>query len=133
MRSLSTFLLVVGLFGACKLASASHQGSHDRHSPDQSTNFSKACPDSAQQRIMQAMSAVYEFDVGQASATFSSVLDKEPECVMAYWGLALLALGHMYIAAPDERNLIQAGELLARKPAGAQMSAREGEYFDMLS
>jgi hypothetical protein len=82
---------------------------------------------------MQAMSAVYEFDVGQASATFSSVLDEEPECVMAYWGLALLALGHMYIAAPDERNLIQAGELLARKPAGVQMSARESEYFDMLS
>jgi hypothetical protein len=80
--------------------------------------FPVSCAPEARRRFEHAVAALHSFWWDEGDRAFAAVLDADPDCAMAYWGLALNAWGNPFAGGP-------AGEALARGvEAAAQASAR---------
>jgi tetratricopeptide (TPR) repeat protein len=75
------------------------------------------------------MAALHSFWFEEGSRTFGAVLEADPNCVMAHWGLALNSWGNPFAGGPSGTALregTQAAERASAKPAG---SARERGFI----
>ncbi len=96
-------------------------------------NFFVSCNDAAQKEFNRAMALFHSFWFDPAKKSFSKVLQHDPECGMAYWGIAITSMGNPF-AWPPSQNALKAG---AAAMAGAQRvgakSERERDYIGALS
>ena len=51
--------------------------------------FSLSCGDNVRADFNLAMALLHSFEYTEAEKVFASVIDKDPRCVMAYWGVAM--------------------------------------------
>jgi hypothetical protein len=83
--------------------------------------FPVSCASEAGQRFERAMAVLHSFWWEEGDAAFNRVLEADPECAMAYWGLAMNAWGNPFAGGPTGGNLTR-GAQAARK--AASLSAR---------
>ena len=57
-------------------------------------NFTLSCDESTQETFDLAVSLLHSFEHEEAEKAFVQVLDVDPDCVMAYWGVAMSKIGH---------------------------------------
>jgi hypothetical protein len=96
-------------------------------------NFPVSCNDAAQQEFNRAMSLLHSFWFDPAKKAFAKVLEHDPECGMAHWGIAVVALGNPF-AWPPNPNAMKAGA--AALVEARRMSAktvRERDYISALA
>ena len=77
-----------------------------------------------------AMLHSYWFD--NAGKTFHSVLQKDPNCAMAYWGTALVLLGNTLGGSPTVKNLQAGTEAIEKARAMGAKTQRERDWIDGL-
>jgi hypothetical protein len=79
------------------------------------------------------MALFHSFWFDPAKASFAKVLEHDPECGMAHWGIAIMAMGNPF-TWPSNPNAAQAGAPAAAEAqrVGAQ-SERERDYIAALS
>src|SRR5262245_57559559 len=58
-------------------------------------HFPVSCQASVQQAFDQAVAMLHSFSFGDAANTFAAVAHDDPNCAMAYWGLATTAMGSL--------------------------------------
>ena len=68
---------------------ASAADEHARHPVLGTVHFPVTCTAEAQQTFDEAMKLQHSFWYQAAHDAFSDVLRSDPECVMAYWGIAM--------------------------------------------
>jgi len=94
-------------------------------------NFETSCTPEAQKLFNQAMLYQHSFWYRASQRTFEDVLKADPECGIAYWGIALSLLWNPH-AAPPVKNLAEGAAAIAKgKDVGAK-TARERDYLDAL-
>src|SRR6266576_958029 len=82
-------------------------------------HFETSCKPDAQKHFNRAMLYQHSFWYRASQMAFEDVLKADPECGIAYWGIALSLLWNPH-AAPPAKNLAEGAAMLAKgKSIGA--------------
>lgn len=90
-----------------------------------------SCRPEVQGQFDQALAMLHVFSFSEATKTFAGVAQRDPECGMAYWGLAASAVGSLYGGRPGP----QAGRGQEAAQTAAAVSAktpRERGYIEAI-
>src|SRR4029079_11698560 len=97
-----------------------------------SVSFETACNTVAQRRFNRAMRYQHSFWYSAAKEIFEEVAKADPECGMAYWGVALSLLNNAHTATPAS-NLPQGLAAIQKAKAAGAKTQRERDYIDALA
>jgi hypothetical protein len=95
-------------------------------------HFETSCKPDAQQRFDQAMLYQHSFWYRASQKSFEDALGADPECGIAYWGIALSLLYNPHVA-PPVKNLAEGAAALEKAKAAGAKTQRERDYIDALS
>ena len=91
--------------------------------------FPVSCAPKARRRFEHAMAALHSFWWEEGDRAFAAVLDADPDCAMAYWGLALNAWGNPFAGGPAGEALTRGVEAAARAAAQPAPTRREQGFI----
>jgi tetratricopeptide (TPR) repeat protein len=94
-------------------------------------HFSTSCNDQAQRRFDRAMRYQHSFWYRPAREIFEEALKADPECAIAYWGIALTLLLNPHIPPPKDNLALGLSTLEKARSIGAK-TQRERDYVDAL-
>jgi hypothetical protein len=114
---------VAGAFGQSALAAAPENLGK--------VHFETSCKPDAQQHFDQAMLYQHSFWYRASQKSFEDVLKADPECAIAYWGIALSLLYNPHVA-PPAKNLAEGAAAIEKGKAGGAKTQRERDYIDAL-
>jgi len=95
-------------------------------------HFQTSCNDTAQRRFDRAMRYQHSFWYQASREIFEDVLKADPECGMAYWGIALSLLNNPHNAVPAPNLPRGLAAIQKAKEVGAR-TQRERDYIDALA
>lgn len=95
-------------------------------------NFLVSCNAAAQKEFNRAMALFHSFWFEPSKKSFVRVLEHDPECGMAHWGIAIMSMGNP-LAWPPNPNALKAGAtaMVEARRVGAK-SERERDYIAAL-
>jgi hypothetical protein len=94
-------------------------------------HFATSCSETAQRRFDRGMRYQHSFWYRQSKEIFEDVLKADPECAIAYWGIALSLLLNPHVPTPKENLALGLAALEKAKSIGTK-SQRERDYIDAL-
>jgi hypothetical protein len=105
---------------------------HAGHPVLGTVHFPVTCAPEAQQAFDQAMKLQHSFWYQAARDAFSEVLQRDPECAMAHWGIAMTLLANPF-SPPPANNLADGWAALEQARQAGTKSEREAGYIEALS
>src|SRR5262247_4728212 len=91
-------------------------------------HFPIACHAGVQKKFDLALAMLHTFSFPAAAKEFTAVSQEDPDCAMAYWGLAATAIGSLYGGRPGPMTL--EGEIAVEKAkAIGGKTSRERDYI----
>jgi Tfp pilus assembly protein PilF len=94
-------------------------------------HFETSCKPDAQQQFDQAMLYQHSFWYRASQKSFEDALKADPQCAIAYWGIALSLLYNPHVA-PPAKNLAEGATALEMGKASSAKTQRELDYIDAL-
>jgi tetratricopeptide (TPR) repeat protein len=79
-----------------------------------------------------AMELLHSFEYDEAEKVFAKIIDKEPDCAMAYWGVAMSNF-HPLWAPPSEPELKKGTQAIKIAQAITKKSKREEAYINAIA
>ncbi len=130
-----TLLALVGFAAAS--ATTQHDG-HDtsRDAPTEQlgeVSFSVSCSNAAQHEFNRAMALAHSFWFQTAKNSFTKVLELDPDCGMAHWGIAVISTGNPFAWPPNPDALKAAEAALVEAQRVGAGSERERGYIGALA
>lgn len=122
------------------IAGASGAWAHEEQGPGNGiteklgeVNFPVSCTADAQKEFNRAMALFHSFWFDPAKKSFAKVLQHDPECGMAHWGIAIVSMGNPF-GWPANPNAMKAGAAASAESqrVGAK-TQRERDYIDALA
>ncbi len=95
-------------------------------------DFPTSCPDSVKKDFNMGLALLHSFEYESAELVFAKIIEKEPDCAMAYWGVAMSNY-HPLWAPPSKRELIKGAKVIAIAEGIKNKTKREAEYIDALA
>jgi tetratricopeptide (TPR) repeat protein len=96
-------------------------------------SFGLSCAEKVSENFNLATALLHSFEYSEAEKVFAKVIDEDPGCVMAYWGVAMCNF-HPLWAPPSEAELRKGSRVieLARSLSG-DVSTRESAYVEAIA
>jgi tetratricopeptide (TPR) repeat protein len=94
-------------------------------------SFSLSCSFEAREAFDLAVSLLHSFEYNEAEKAFVQVLDVDPDCAMAYWGVAMSILNHPKFG-PNKEGYEKAGKILKIAESLNKTTPEQG-YFDAIN
>jgi tetratricopeptide (TPR) repeat protein len=94
--------------------------------------FPTSCNPSVQADFETGVAMLHSYWFNYAGKQFRAVLDKDPGCAMAYWGVALDLMGNTLSSPPPAAASRQAWELLERARKVPVKTERERMWLDAI-
>lgn len=79
-----------------------------------------------------AISMLHSFEYDEAEKVFAKIIDEDPECAMAYWGVAMSNF-HALWAPPTQVELEKGAKAISIAQSVATKSKRETAYIDAIA
>ena len=95
-------------------------------------HFATSCNEAAQRRFDRGMRYQHSFWYRQSKEIFEDVLKADPECGIAYWGIALSLLFNPHAPPPGPNLPLGLAAIQKGKAVGAK-TQRERDYIDALA
>ncbi len=121
------------------IAGASGAWAHEERGPQNGepeklgeVNFPVSCNAAAQQEFNRAMALFHSFWFDPAKKSFSRVLQHDPECGMAHWGIAIMSMGNPFAWPPNPNALKAGAAAMAEAQRVGAKSERERDYIGAL-
>jgi hypothetical protein len=95
-------------------------------------HFETSCKPEAQKLFDKAMLYQHSFWYRASQKVFEDVLKADPECGIAYWGIALSLLWNPHVA-PPAKNLAEGAAAINKGKSVGAKSERERDYIDALA
>lgn len=130
----TSFLAVILAITSLAALSAS-QTAFAQGEPDQqlgNVHFATSCNDVAQRRFDRAMRYQHSFWYTQSKEIFEDVLKADPECAIAYWGIALSYLNNPHAPVPAPNLPLGLAAIQKAQAIGAK-TERERDYINALA
>ena len=96
-------------------------------------NFPTSCDPKVQAEFERGVAMLHSYWFQQARTTFEGVLRQDPNCAMAYWGIALDLLGNTLVGPPPRATAQTAWEALEKARAVGAKTQRERDWIEALS
>ncbi|MBD2716219.1 hypothetical protein KBK19_14350 [Microvirga sp. STR05] len=96
------------------------------------SGFSTSCPASRKEAFNTAVSLLHSFEYEEAEKAFAALIDQEPGCAMAYWGVAM-ANYHPLWAPPTPTELAKGTQAITIAQRIPQKTPRETAYINALA
>jgi tetratricopeptide (TPR) repeat protein len=94
--------------------------------------FPTSCDPKVQAEFERGVAMLHSYWFNYAGKTFQTVLQRDPDCAIAYWGLALDLLGNTLSSPPSRANAQAAWELLERARPIPVKTQRERDWIDAI-
>src|SRR3977135_1194451 len=94
-------------------------------------HFETSCKPEAQKQFDRAMLYQHSFWYRASQMAFEDVLKADPECGIAYWGIALSLLWNPHVPTPA-KNLAAGSAVIAKGKSVGAKTERERDYLDAL-
>ena len=94
-------------------------------------NFETSCKPEAQRLFNQGMLYQHSFWYRASQNVFEDVLKADPQCGIAYWGIALSMLWNPHVPTPA-KNLADGAAMIAKGKSLGAGTQRERDYLDAL-
>jgi hypothetical protein len=136
MRARRFYLINFGLIVFCLMgterpavAQADHQ--HDHPVPERlgTVDFSTTCAPATRTEFNRATALLHSFSFLAATNAFEQVLQQDPKCGIAVWGIALSAWGNPFAGIKPLPTLEKGAAAVARAQAIGAGSQRERDYI----
>jgi tetratricopeptide (TPR) repeat protein len=124
------------LVSAALLLAPGAAPAHDKADQLGKVTFPTSCNSKAQPLFETGVAMIHSYWFGEARKTFDAALKEDPNCAMAYWGIALDLLGNTLAAPPPVKNAQAAWEALEKARALGASGAktpRERDWIEALS
>jgi len=95
-------------------------------------HFATSCNETAQRRFDRAMRYQHSFWYSESREIYEAAIKADPECAIAYWGIALSLLSNPHGAIPAPNLPLGLAAIEKAKAVGAK-TERERDYIDALS
>src|ERR1700691_4011271 len=95
-------------------------------------HFATSCNETAQRRFDRAMRYQHSFWYAESKEIYQEALKADPECAIAYWGIALSLLSNPHLAIPAP-NLPPGLAAIEKAKAVGAKTERERDYIDALA
>jgi hypothetical protein len=79
------------------------------------------------------MALFHSFGFGPAKESFAKVLEQDPQCGMAHWGIAIMSMGNPFAWPPNANALKAAAAAVVEAQRVGAKSQRERDYIAALS
>jgi tetratricopeptide (TPR) repeat protein len=96
-------------------------------------SFSLSCNYELRETFNLGLTLIHSFEYAEAEKAFVSILDQDPECLMAYWGTAMSILNHPLSFKQNPKSLKRGEELLKIAKTLTPNNEREKDYIDAVS
>ncbi len=91
------------------------------------TQFEISCDKDIQKDFNLAVAMLHSFEYDEAEKAFAKIIDKEPTCIMAYWGVAMSNY-HPLWAPPSAAELKKGAKAIEIAQSLSDKSERENDY-----
>jgi hypothetical protein len=96
-------------------------------------SFALSCRYDLRETFNLGLSLIHSFEYAEAEKAFVSVLDQDPDCLMAYWGTAMSILNHPLSYKQSSEALERGEALLKIAHKLTPNNEREQDYIDAVS
>jgi hypothetical protein len=93
--------------------------------------FNLSCSEEVKKDFNLATALLHSFEYDEAEKVFAKVIDKDPECAMAYWGVAM-SNWHPLWDQPNRAELEKGSKALAIARNLKKKSERESDYLEAI-
>ncbi len=93
--------------------------------------FEISCAPSVREDFDLALELLHSFEYDESEKIFSKIIDKDPSCSMAFWGIAMCNL-HLLWTAPNLAELQKGSRAIEIAKAHTNPSSRESAYIHAL-
>lgn len=110
-------------------------GGHHGHAADGkigTVKFPTSCSPAVQPRFARAVAMLHSFWYDQAEVAFAEIAQREPDCAMAHWGVAM-SLHHPLWSPATPAEVQRGAAAIARAQAARQATPRERAYITALA
>ena len=94
-------------------------------------SFSLSCNYDTRETFDLAVSLLHSFEYEEAEKAFVQVLDADPECAMAYWGVAMSIVHSLWYQS--DNSYLEKGSKLLEIASEIPKEEREKDYLDAIS
>ena len=94
--------------------------------------FSLSCSEKVRANFNLATALLHSFEYTEAEKVFAKVIDEDPECVMAYWGVAMCNF-HPLWAPPSQTELQKGSKIIALARSLESKSTKESDYLEAIA
>tara|TARA_B100001063_G_scaffold17428_1_gene13381 strand:+ start:240 stop:1952 length:1713 start_codon:yes stop_codon:yes gene_type:complete len=96
-------------------------------------SFSLSCRYDLREKFNLGLTLIHSFEYAEAEKVFVSILDQDPECLMAYWATAMSILNHPLSFKQNPKSLKRGEELLKVAKKLSPNNEREKDFIDAVS
>jgi len=94
--------------------------------------FETSCTGKVKKDFNLAISLLHSFEYDEAEKVFAKIIDEEPECAMAYWGVAMCNY-HPLWDPPNQPELEKGAKTIDIAQSLTQKSKRESDYIEAIA
>jgi tetratricopeptide (TPR) repeat protein len=94
-------------------------------------NFESSCSEKSRNDFNMAVKFLHSFEYDEAEKVFTRVIDQDPACAMAYWGIAMSNFHPLW--DPPSVEVLKKGVKAIQVAASLNTSRRETEYIDAIA
>ena len=96
-------------------------------------SFPTSCSPDVQADFERGVAMLHSYWFNYARKTFEGVLQRDPACAMAYWGVAMDILGNTLVGPPSRTDAQVAWDTLEKARAIGAKTERERDWIEALS
>ncbi len=97
-----------------------------------SLDFEISCSDSVRSKFNLGVKLLHSFEYDEAEKVFATIIEKEPECAMAYWGVAMSNF-HPLWTPPTQPELKKGAKAIEIAQSIKEKTKREGDYINAIA
>jgi tetratricopeptide (TPR) repeat protein len=94
--------------------------------------FDISCSKDVKSTFNLAMALLHSFEYDEAEKVFTKIIDQEPGCAMAYWGVAMCNY-HPLWAPPGQSELVKGAKVIELAESLSQVTGRESGYIHAIA
>jgi tetratricopeptide (TPR) repeat protein len=119
---------------------SSSANGHEQHKttgkpPEQlgRVSFANSCTPAAQAPFERAVALLHSFWWREGEKTFREVLERDPNCAIATWGIATILIGNPFATGPTPAQAQQASDAIERGRAIGAKTERERLFIEAVA
>lgn len=95
-------------------------------------NVDLSCIEKVKGNFNLATALLHSFEYAEAEKVFAKVIDEDPDCLMAYWGVAMCNF-HPLWSPPGKEDLEKGSKVIALARSLESKSPRESDYLEAIA